>query len=417
MVTVQPPRVSCFGWLDEGPLAPHGQAYKQYLMDRACAASTFGNCLGGVAHFVQWLGQRRMRVRCIDETGVAEFLNEHLPHCNCAAPVQRNRRDCSAALGHLLVVLRAQGAIAAPAVSATPVDDELRRYDEHMNHVRGLAPKTRSAALRIAGRLLSQRFGDGRVDISALAPEHVRRFFAQQAKLYSKPASAAAVVAALRGYLRYRASLGDAVHRLIGAVSYPASWRLASLPKTLTAHEVEQLIGSLGKAGRSLRRADAIVRCALDLGLRSGEIARLSLDDIDWRAGTVTLRRTKSRRQDVLPLPATTAEAIAAYLQFERPKTSNRAIFVRHVAPRDEPVGPDLVRKTIRQAYARAGLPYTSSHLLRHTMANRLLAGGSSLKEVADVLRHRSLNTTLIYAKLDSRSLVEVALPWPGSAA
>ena len=142
-----------------------------------------------------------------------------------------------------------------------------------------------------------------------------------------------------------------------------------------------------------------------------------SLDDIDWRAGTITLRHTKSRREDVLPLPATTAEAIAAYLKYERPKTSNRAVFVRHIAPRDEPVGPDLVRKTIRQAYARAGLPYTRSHLLRHTMANRLLAGGSSLKEVADVLRHRSLNTTLIYAKLDSRNLVEVALPWPGSAA
>jgi len=118
----------------------------------------------------------------------------------------------------------------------------------------------------------------------------------------------------------------------------------------------------------------------------------------------------------VLPLPATTGEAIAVYLKRERPKTSNRAIFVRHVAPRDQPAGPDLIRKTIRQAYERAGLPYTRSHLLRHTMANRLLAGGSSLKEVADVLRHRSLNTTLIYAKLDSRKLVEVALPWPGSA-
>ena len=90
------------------------------------------------------------------------------------------------------------------------------------------------AALRIVGRLLSQRFGGDSVDISAIKPEHVRRFFAQQAKLYSKPASAATVVAALRGYFRYRASLGDAVHRLIGAVSYPANWRLASLPKTLT---------------------------------------------------------------------------------------------------------------------------------------------------------------------------------------
>lgn len=88
---------------------------------------------------------------------------------------------------------------------------------------------------------------------------------------------------------------------------------------------------------------------------------------------------------------------------------------MRHIAPRNEPIGPDLVRKAIRQAYARAGLPYTGSHLLRHTMASRLLESGSSLKEVADVLRHRSLNTTLIYAKLDSRNLASVALPWPGS--
>lgn len=119
----------------------------------------------------------------------------------------------------------------------------------------------------------------------------------------------------------------------------------------------------------------------------------------------------------MLPLPVATGGAIAAYLKNERPKTSNRAVFVRQIAPRDEPVGPDLVRKTIRQAYARAGLPYTRAHLLRHTMANRLLAGGSSLKEVADVLRHRTHYTTQIYAKLDSRKLVEVALPWPGSAA
>ena len=109
MATVQPPRISCINWLDEGSLAPHGQAYKQYLVDRACAASTFGNCLGGVAHFVQWLVQRRLRVRRIDEAVVAEFLDEHLSSCTCAPPVQRDRRNCSTALGHLLAVLRAQG--------------------------------------------------------------------------------------------------------------------------------------------------------------------------------------------------------------------------------------------------------------------------------------------------------------------
>jgi site-specific recombinase XerD len=116
-------------------------------------------------------------------------------------------------------------------------------------------------------------------------------------------------------------------------------------------------------------------------------------------------------------LPEATGRAIADYLKLERPKNANRSVFVRHRAPCDQPISPHLVRQVIRQAYARAGLPYTRAHLLRHTMASRLLEGGSSLKEVADVLRHRSLNTTLIYAKLDSKNLAAVALPWPGCAA
>lgn len=408
---------SSIDWLAKGALAPHIDEYMLYMASRDYAANTFSNYLGIVSHFAQWMHSRRMRLQRIDEALVVSFIDKHLPRCHCSGPVQRDRRTLSAALGRLLVVLRARGAIPPVTVSSKPVDEELRRYDAYMDHVRGLAPKTREMALRIVGRLLISRFGDAAIDVAAIKADQVRDFFAQQAKLYSKPANAGVVIASLRGYFRYRVSLGDEVQRLIGVLSYPANWQLSSLPKTLTTEEVEQLVGSLGKPGRSLRRTDAIVRCALDLGLRSGEIAHISLDDIDWRAGTITLRHTKGRREDVLPLPATTGAAIADYLEQERPKTRKREIFVRHHTPRGEPVGPDLVRKAIRQAFAHAGLPYTRSHLLRHTMANRLLAGGASLKEVADVLRHRSLNTTMIYAKLDSRTLTEVALPWPGSAA
>ncbi len=173
-----------------------------------------------------------------------------------------------------------------PKGKLRPVDKELSRYDEYMNHVRGLAPKTRSMALRIVGWLLSSQFGDGLVKIAEIKPDHVRSFFAEQAKLYSKPANAGTVVAALRSYFRYRASRGDAVHDLVGVLAYPANWQLSSLPKSLTAEEVEQLVGALGQPGRSMRRADAIVRCALDLGRRSGEVAQIGLDDIDQHAGT-----------------------------------------------------------------------------------------------------------------------------------
>lgn len=416
MGTFHLPHCTDVDWLTVGPIAPHAGAIKQHFADGRYALSTVASYLSNIAHFARWARGKRLRLCRIDEVSVTEFLDQHLPHCRCDGSVRHDRCDHRAALGHLLFVLRAQGVIALRAKSTTPVDEELRRFDAYMERVRGLAPKTRSQVLRIVGRLLRQRLGNGCVDIASIKPAHVRRFYAQQAKLHCKPGGAGSVVAALHSYFRYRSSLGDQVHGLIGSVSSPANWRLATLPKALTAQEVEQLVTSLGRPGRSMRRADAIVRCALDLGLRSGEVARLKLDDIDWRAGTITLRHTKGLREDVLPLPATTGEAIAAYLKNERPQTSNRAVFVRHIAPRDEPVGPDLVRKTIRQAYGRAGLPYTRSHLLRHTMASRLLAGGSSLKEVADVLRHRALSTTQVYAKLDSRNLVEVALPWPGSA-
>ena len=139
MNIVLPARCNINNVLAAGPLAPHVDAFKQYLTERGYAATTFAHCVGGIAHFAQWVHGRRLRVQRIDEAVVAEFLDEHLACCGCIGAVQRDRRGLSAALGHLLVVLRAQGVIAQPAVSTTPVDNELRRYDEYMDHVRGLA--------------------------------------------------------------------------------------------------------------------------------------------------------------------------------------------------------------------------------------------------------------------------------------
>jgi site-specific recombinase XerD len=388
-------------------------ALKRYLTERGYARETIGNYLPYSAHFLKWIQRTGLDLRLVDETHTAQFLDDHLLHCGCGCPTRSDRQEARAALGHLLVVLRTLGAVAPRTVSTTPVDEELRRFDEYMEHARGLAPKTRSGALRIVRELLWHRFHDRPVVISALTPEQVRRCFARLTECCHAPASIGSVISALHGYFRFRATCGDSMHALLGVLSYPPNWQNAILPKTLTDEEIERLLGALDHPSPSMRRSAAIVHCAVDLGLRSGEIAALSLDNIDWEAGTLTLRRTKSRREQVLPLPEATGRAIAAYLKYERPKSRHRRVFLRRVAPHDQLIGPHLVRKTIRQAYARAGLPYTRSHLLRHTMARRLLAGGSSLKEVADVLRHRSLNTTLIYAKLDTRNLRSVALPWP----
>jgi integrase len=159
-----------------------------------------------------------------------------------------------------------------------------------------------------------------------------------------------------------------------------------------------------------------MARCLIDLGLRAGEVANLRLDDLDWRASTIRLASNKSRRTDILPLPAETGAAIADYIQWERPQSANRALFVRHVAPYDKPILAGVVRRAIKEAYQRCSWSRTRVHILRHTVASRLLQSGTPLKEIADLLRHRSLDSSFIYTKVDLKRLSAVAMPWPGSS-
>lgn len=300
------------------------------------------------------------------------------------------------------------------AVSFDSVTDELRRYDDHLRDVRGLAAYTRRNHCRIVAEFLRMKFADGVVTMAKLRAVDIRRFIARQLGDSPSHSAAAQVATALRSYLRYRTVCGDLVAGLSAAISSPVQWKLASLPRALKPDEVQRLLAAL-PYGRKPRRGYAIVRCALDMGLRAGEIANLSIDDIDWRAGTVTLKGTKSRRQDILPLPLTTGQALADYLQHERPATASRKLFLCRRVSRDIPITNHVIHNVIRRACQRAGLPGSGSHVLRHTLACRLVENGSSLKEVADVLRHRSLETTRIYAKLDTPSLAGVALPWPRS--
>ncbi len=403
-------------WLRNSALAPHIDAYAAYLRQGRYASVTTRGYLTCVAHFAHWMSQGCLQVPQVEERSIRQFLDEHLRNCNCPGPVMRVYGDLRAALGHLLLVLRAQGAISMVAEPTGPIADELHRYDDHMCNARGLTAGTRRGQLRIIGRLLLHKFADRPVVSSKLLPSDVRQFIATQMKLVDTVSNAFTLASALRSYLRYRATCGDQVQGLLGAISSPAHWSLASLPRALKPVDVERLLASFTPEIPSRLRGYAIVRCALDLGLRSSEVAKLQLTDIDWRAGTVTLRSTKSRRQDILPLPEGTGQALADYLQQERPKTTNPAVFVRTTAPRDQPIGAFAIQRVIRDACRRIGLNHGRSHALRHTLACQLLEGGSSLKDVADVLRHRSLNTTRIYAKLDNRKLVAVAMPWPGSA-
>jgi integrase len=302
---------------------------------------------------------------------------------------------------------------------ATPVPDaielELATFDAKMRDVWGLTQGTREHRRRIIRRLLREQLHARPIELGAISPNTVRTFVLGDA---NRSTSTIRVMAgAVRCYLRYRALVGDDVAHLLKAVPRPAFWRDAELPEALSVADVQRLFSAFDEPCPSRRRGYAIVRCLADLGLRSSEVIRLTLDDIDWAKGIVNVPAGKARRSDILPLSQATGEAIVDYILKERPETTRREVFVRHVAPLGEPVGRRVVQKTLHAAYARLGWNRSRVHILRHTLASRLVNSGVPMKQIADVLRHRSIVTSATYARVDIARLSAVALPWPGAVA
>ena len=345
------------------------------------------------------------------------FLTAHLPTCECPGRCQRTVVLVQAALGHLLHVLRADGRIPARRVGLSPaIHDELDRFTSHLQHVCGLAGKTRAGRRWWVAQFLADRFGHGPIAVDRLTRTDIADYLEQDGTCYT-PGSAGVRGCALRSYLRFRAArCGDRVEPLIAAIPTVACWRLGSLPTALTAAEAARFLDAFDRRHGTGQCGYAMARCLLDLGLRASEVAGLQLDELNWQEGTIRIGAGKSRRADVLPLPVLTGRALVTYLQHARPSSTSRAVFVRDRAPRDAAITTEIVRHAVRRAFVRCGLGgrYTGTHVLRRTTATQMRLAGSSLKHIADVLRHRSLDTTAIYTKIDQPQLARVAAPWPG---
>jgi integrase/recombinase XerD len=332
-------------WLEDSVLRPRVSQYGEHLKRRRYAPNTQRIYLRCVAHFARWLILERYELEAIGKSAVMRFLSEHLPTCACPGPVRRSRHELQAALGHLLEVLEAGGVVLQYPARNSAIEQELAHFDTHMHDVWGLAENTRRKRCRVVGGFLVEHFGEQPISLAAVSAASIRRFVL--GKQGRRPTTVAANGVIIGCYLPFRSMSGDRVNELKAAIPRVAHWRLASLPEVLTDVEIDELLSSFDQAFPSRLRAYAMVRCLIDLGLRSGEVVKLQLDDINWADGTMNLVGTKSRRADALPLPPATGAAIAAYLHEERPATSNRAVLVRHVAPYDKPITTKSVKRAV----------------------------------------------------------------------
>jgi site-specific recombinase XerD len=276
--------------------------------------------------------------------------------------------------------------------------------------VRGLSPETVRCYGTQAGKFLAGLPEPVDDAVRQLDSRRITTFLVDYCRDYD-PASAKAMVTALRALLRFLHMSGRIPVPLVGAVPGVAGWRLASLPHGLDAAVVARLLAGCGRATAVGRRDRAILTVLARLGLRGAEVAALELDDIDWRCGEITVRG-KANRIDRLPLPVDVGEAIVTYVTDGRPACAVPTLFCTVRRPY-RPLNGSAVRAIMGRACAHADLPRVGAHRLRHSLASDMLRAGASLQEVGQVLRHRSHLSTTIYAKVDENTLRPLARAWP----
>jgi integrase/recombinase XerD len=286
-------------------------------------------------------------------------------------------------------------------------------FDRHMSEVCGLSDATRLYRRRYAHEFLTWRFKGERLDPMLLRFTDFLRYVTWKAPSL-RSGSMAVMITSLRSLVRFF-EFGEQCRPGLSLLwpKVPNRKRSAS-PDILSGRERRLLIGPADVTRAAGTRDSAMLRLMMDLGLRCSEVARLDLDDVRWRDGTIEILKNKQRRDRSLPLVATVGKAIAAYLCGGRPESKSRRLFLCHRIPVGAPINAGRVRGAVRRALARIGRKLGGPHLLRHTFATVIHNRGASLKEVADILGHQSPDTTAVYARVNVKQLKQVAMPWPG---
>jgi integrase/recombinase XerD len=399
--------------LRRSPLGPHLDPFATALHRTGYTTSSIQRFLCAAEKFAQWLHGHGYSVYEMDKGLLRVYLSGLTRHRGGSLP------KAAQGLGHLVRFLQHRGVthLRQDGLVITPLEEWLSAYDTHLAHVAGLARSTRQGYGHIVQGFLTACFGTEPPDWSTLTAAQITAFVSQEAAK-RRHAGRKQPAAAVRSFLRFLVFRGNIPPGLEAAALAPPQWQYAALPSRLTPEEVERVLAVYHEGTASSLRNRAILFCLARLGLRTQDVVSLCFEDIDWAAGSLTLRPGKTHRARRVPLPHDVGQAIVTYLQNGRPPSASRQVFVQSRAPFRALTGA-AVWSVVRHAFTRTEIvvpPGVASHIFRHTVASQMVNRGVSFKEVADVLGHHSIETTGIYAKLDLKTLAAVALPWGGGA-
>ena len=392
--------------LRAGPAGPHLDGFTEGLLAKGYASDSVRRYIQDADHLGRWVARRGLAISDLDEAVLARFVR-HLPGCRC-----RHRHGIYQRVPfRVRVFLRylCDTGVVAPAPSPT-ASSLVVNYAAWMRDRRGLAATTIAHRLPMVGALLDVVGND-----PAKLDAAVVRGFVFDYIHHHTPAVAGNVTSTIRCFLRYLGVQGRCSTDLAESVPKVPTWRHTTLPRYLSDDDVERIIAACARTSSVALRDRAILLLLARLGLRAGDVVALRLGDIDWKQGRLRVAG-KGRRETRLPLPQDAGDAILGYLEKERPTTAIDHVFLTARAP-IRPMSTSGLRDVLQHALERIDMHPSSrgTHLLRHSFATRLLREGATLDMIGAVLRHRDVNTTALYAKVDVGLLRRVAQPWPGS--
>jgi len=310
--------------------------YSDRLQGLGYSRDTIHQYTQAVEHFGFWRSQAFSRSRNVTASEVAEFLTSHLPICRCPPPASKTFRTCRAALHHLMLMVGCVSLDSSVRARLGPVTEAVARFDRYLEDVCGLGDATRLYRRRYAREFLEWRFKGKRFVTASLRLADFVRYVSHRTPAL-RPSSVSVMTVSLRSlvkFLEIEQECAIGLSRLWPKM--PNFYRAAA--EVLTERECRDLIRTADVKCSTGLRDLAILRIMLDLGLRCSEVAQLSLEDVDWREGTLAIRTNKQRRERVLPLPAPTGNAIAAYLRTGRPKSDSRQLLLCHRVPVGKPL-------------------------------------------------------------------------------
>lgn len=391
-----------------GPLGPHLDGFASQLVHKGYTRYSGQGIIRIVVQLNEWLAAKGFGLQELGEDRISAFREHRRKHLRSH---HGERGTCRL----LLRTLREAEVIAEapdPALS-DPVELLVRIYAGYLAQERVLSQTTIGHRLPVVRGFLSRRFKSKKLRLEALWPGDVSRFVLQTVQERGRD-HAQLVTTTLRSFLDFLYLEGQLTSPLRAAVPTVASWRHSDLPGFLEPEQVERLLRRCDQTNIGGRRDYAILLLLARLGLRAHEVRHLTLDDIQWASGEVLIRG-KGGREDRLPLPPDVGRAVAMYLKEGRPRCSCRRVFVRLLAPHEGLTSPTIA-SVVERALARAQVSSTQrgAHLLRHSLATRMLRGGASLTPIGQILRHQRTDTTEIYARVDQNALRALAQPWPG---